>query len=175
MGCSASHRAADAPSAITVVLPAEATPPDPCSLLTTDQVGAAFGQQASEGRSGAPLKPYGQRVCVWRGGSGMVTLTIETDAGMDAASQQGISQDRATVAAIYEGSTHLRFDNVADIGDRARLVNPGTSPSIFVLVGHTLVQLAFSDGPGDGQKRLLALAGQAAGALSTSVTTTTGA
>ena len=172
MGCSASHRATDAPSAITVVLPASATPPDPCSLLTTVQVSAAFGQQVSDGRSGPPLKPYGQRVCVWHGGRGMVTLTIETDAGVDAASQQGNGERVRTVAEIYGGATPLTFDNVSDIGDRARLVNPGTSPSIFVLVGHTLVQLAFADGPNGGQKWLVPLAGQAASVVSASATTT---
>jgi hypothetical protein len=177
-GCSpSSHSYLDTGSTVTVLLPAEATPPDPCSLLTTDEVSATLGQQVSDGSGRGPLKFYGQRLCSWKGDSGTVTLMVATDAGVAAASQQGNGRQDGTVEAIYEGlgSNHkATFDNVSDIGDRAKMIKTGTSPSLLVLVGHTLLQLDFTNPPSGGADRLVPLAGNAVRALPASVTPTTG-
>ena len=117
----------------------------------------------------------------------MVTLMVQTDAGTAAAfsslngAPSGIAQSfdgvASPVAQQYETWTSaLRGSttDVAGLGDRAKMQASGTSPSVFVLAGHTLLKLDFTDGPVGGEKWLVPLAQQAVNALPARATTTTG-
>jgi hypothetical protein len=101
--------------------PAADQPPDPCHLLTADQIAASTGESAAGSRS-APLAKTGFRECEWTShGVEAVALSVSTRASIAAlgckctpASDKGVSQavaglgDSATITATPLPSTVLR-------------------------------------------------------------------
>ena len=128
--------------------------------------------------------PYGQRICFWHSSRGsMASLQIQTDAGMKAAfaslgRPSAVAESFARVASPvvqqYETTKQLNVSksDLTGLGDQARLVDPGTAPSVYVLVGDTLLQLDFIEGPVGGEKWLVPLAQQALTSLSATTITT---
>jgi len=122
-------------------------PPDPCSLVTPDQVSTAMGTSASTPAGGSPTYlPGGQRYCIWKLDSGgIVTLMIVTRTSLEA----------ATNAAHLDGQTLEGWYNAAppgeSVGDEV-----GTtavwSTELDALDGDVTFRLNYTNGE-DGMKR----------------------
>jgi len=152
--------------------------PDPCKLLTAQEVGEAFGSPVTGSETaGPPVVPFGQRDCFWGppGGSGLVSLGVVTSAGL-----------AAGIAAEPTGA----FKNL-DGADRAFATlfsgQPRPTPSVTnkwvtsaglttvtVLSGDTVLSLGFLDGALGNDSRQAMLVEKALARLESPTTDTTG-
>jgi hypothetical protein len=147
-------------------------PPDPCSLLTTREIEAAFDAIA-KAPSASPLAMSDSelRACFWftRQPSGLVSLVVITAASHGAACVNSrnaenpawtLRTQRCLPLQLSGVARSIQFDPVADVGDQAAARVEFKSGELDVLRGSTLIELTETNvqPPGDVKAVLIGLA-----------------
>ena len=140
---------------------ADTTPPDPCKLVTVEQVSAAFGRPVLDSGDSMPLPPFASRVCEWRTATsdsfGLVGLGVNTDAALQARQTLGTDEGAATLLDSFRDVRSIlgsfQGTDLPGVGDQAKIDNMGSSQYLQVVAGHTYLEVTFLNGP-DGASKL---------------------
>jgi hypothetical protein len=111
--------------------PAADQPPDPCHLLTADQIAAATGESVVGPRS-SPLANTGHRECDWASGGKQVL-------GLDVSTKASIAALDCTCTPVSDRGSHQA---VPGLGDSATITSTSLPSTVLTVgVGTTTVDL----------------------------------
>lgn len=159
--CSGSGHQPSASSTSGAAVPADAQPPDPCTLLSLDEIRQVTGQGAAQPDASKPADPFtGQRNCIWTTTTHelFISLTLFTDRSIAAAPQNGFPE---TLTRLFNATDAAPHTDVPDVGTAARFY-PNRN-TLDVLTEHAYFYLGdyrFEANSGDyaGLDQLAALA-----------------
>ncbi|MGZ6800981.1 MAG: hypothetical protein ACXVGR_14335 [Mycobacteriaceae bacterium] len=134
---SGSGHAAGLPSSMTVQLAAEAVPPDPCTLLTEEEVSTAFGEPMRSPSAGTPpLAPTGGRSCHWSAtdstSQAQMLVQLQTQAALDVTQPSSDGTPAGTIRNAFETPENGERP-LMGVGDEARIATTDHASSVRVL------------------------------------------
>jgi hypothetical protein len=154
-GCAGQGARADDPTDSSEQTHSAPTP-DPCTILTTDDVSAAFGQNVTASGAGEP-GGLGGRTCHWSAPDGQVSLVVLTDAGLAA------SEDLPAgfTVASYAGHYPEIGETVPGLGERSMFNAVPAGANLMVQSGGTMIILVFVHASRPPESDMVALAHRA--------------